>query len=377
MGPNGPLGASRGMPCYGTRGVNAPFRLAPSTAVLDLSSKLVACRVEAFVDAHPEATPFHRPAWLNAVARGTGNRALVLAIEHGDELSAILPLLEVHSPLFGRVMVSSGFGVGGGVLAGTSSDAKTLFAFAEELALHRSCPTIELRGGPLPLDRAGWKVRHDSHNGYAADLAKDDEAQLLWVPRKQRAEVRKSLVGDLTVTVGQAPNDRAAHYAVYAESVRNLGTPVFPRSLFGEVLAAFGDDADILTVWHGERPVASVLSLYHRGAVMPYWGGGTQAARQLRANDRMYYELMLHARRRGCKRFDFGRSKANSGAGEFKKNWGFEPQPLGYASWTAPGVAARDADPASDRHAARIALWKKLPLPLANTIGPWIARGLA
>jgi CelD/BcsL family acetyltransferase involved in cellulose biosynthesis len=90
----------------------------------------------------------------------------------------------------------------------------------------------------------------------------------------------------------------------------------------------------------------------------------------------MYYELMLHARRRGCERFDFGRSKTASGAYDFKRNWGFEPEPLSYAVWTAPGSEQRDADPTSARHAARIALWKRLPLPLANRLGPWIARGL-
>lgn len=357
--------------------MNAPFRLASSPVLLDPAQPDAAARIEAFVAGHPEATPFHRPAWLTAVARGSGNKPLVLALEHGADLIAILPLLEVHSPFFGRVLVSSGFGVGGGVLATSSRDAETLFAFGEEQAVRRSCPTIELRGGPLPDGRAGWKVRHDSHCGYVAELAADDEAQLLWVPRKQRAEVRKGLAADLTVTVGSADADRAAHYAVYAESVRNLGTPVFPKRLFAEVLDAFGNDADILTVWHQGQAVSSVLSLYHRGTVMPFWGGGTQAARRLRANDRMYFELMLHARRRGCTRFDFGRSKVNSGAGEFKKNWGFEAEPLGYASWTAPGAEARDADPTSGRHAARIALWKKLPLPVANLVGPFIARGLA
>src|SRR5690606_27822734 len=107
-------------------------------------------------------------------------------------------------------------------------------------------------------------------------------------------------------------DDRAAHFACYAESVRNLGTPVFPRSLFDAVLDTL--DSDILTIRHQGRPVASVLSLYHGGAVLPFWGGGTRAARALRANDRMYFELMLHARRRGCASFDFGRSKTDSGA---------------------------------------------------------------
>jgi FemAB-related protein (PEP-CTERM system-associated) len=167
------------------------------------------------------------------------------------------------------------------------------------------------------------------------------------------------------------------HHAVYAESVRNLGTPVFPRALFGAVLDAFGEDADILTVLDRGTPVASVLSIYHRGAMMPYWGGGTAAARHLRANDAMYYALMNHARERGCTRFDFGRSKTNSGAFHFKRNWGFEAQPLAYAAWTASGAVPRDADPTSPRYQAMIAAWKRLPLALANRVGPLISRGLA
>ena len=89
----------------------------------------------------------------------------------------------------------------------------------------------------------------------------------------------------------------------------------------------------------------------------------------------MYYELMLHARRRGCSHFDFGRSKTGSGAYDFKRNWGFTPEPLAYGVWTAPGAEARDADPTSAVHARRIALWKKLPLSVANRVGPFIARG--
>ena len=132
------------------------------------------------------------------------------------------------------------------------------------------------------------------------ELAPDDEAQLLAITRRQRAEVRKGLAEDLSVHVGSSAEDRAAHYSVYAESVRNLGTPVFPRSLLDAALETL--DGDILTVRHQGKAVSSVLSFYHDGAVMPYWGGGTHEARRLRANDRLYYELMLHARRRGCRR---------------------------------------------------------------------------
>lgn len=354
--------------------MNAPFfPAAPGVRLADPADP----RIGAFLHDHPGTTPFHEPRWLAAVEAGTGHRAAVLIAESAGRITGVLPLSEVHSPLFGRVLASTGFAVGGGVLAEDEAVGEALWTAAAELAVRRSCPAIELRGGMVPgADVPGWVVKTQSHCGFVTPLAADDEAQLLAIPRKQRAEVRKGLERELRVTVGRTAVDRAAHYAVYAESVRNLGTPVFPRSLFDAVLDRFAGDADILTIWADEAPVASVLSLYHRGAVMPYWGGGTRAARPLRANDRMYFELMRHARERGCTRFDFGRSKTNSGAYHFKRNWGFTPEPLVYAAWTAPGEAARDADPTSARHQLLIAAWQRLPLAIANRLGPWIARGL-
>jgi FemAB-related protein (PEP-CTERM system-associated) len=166
------------------------------------------------------------------------------------------------------------------------------------------------------------------------------------------------------------------HYAAYAESVRNLGTPVFPAQLFRSVLREFGDSADILVVSDKGRPVASVLSLYMNNMVYPYWGGGTAAARGLRANDAMYFALMRHARDRGCTRFDFGRSKAGTGPAAFKKNWGFEAQPLTYFKRTADGMAPRDVNPMSPKYRLMVATWQRLPLWVANVAGPWLARGL-
>lgn len=331
--------------------------------------------IDSFVAQAGDATPFHRSAWLDAVERACGHRPLVLMAESGARPVALLPLHLVHSPLFGRALVSTGFAVGGGVI-GDPAQADALAGAAIELAQRLSCPTIELRGGALP-DAPQWHHSRDSHAGFVAPLAADAEAQLLAIPRKQRAEVRKGLARDLTVSVGREARDRAMHYAVYAQSVRNLGTPVFPRALFDQVLDAFGDDADILSVCDGDAPVASVLSLYHRGAVMPYWGGGTHAARGLRANDVMYFALMNHARSRGCDRFDFGRSKLGSGAHAFKCNWGFVPQPLHYARWAADGRAPRDVNPLSPRYALAVSLWQRLPLALANRLGPLIAQGLA
>jgi len=249
--------------------MNAPFaHTGECVREVDLRQPDEVARIEGFVS-ELRGTLFHRPAWLGAVERGTGQRAIGLVAEKRGQVTGWLPLSEIHSPIFGRALVSSGFAVGGGVLVEDDRSALALTRAAEQLAVRRSCASVELRGGGMPTH---WAVRSDSHCGFSAPLAESDEAQLTAIPRKQRAEVRKGLDGELTVSVGRDEADRAAHYAVYAVSVRNLGTPVFPRGLFDAALDAL--DGDILTVRHRGKPVASVLSFYHGGAVMPYWGGG-------------------------------------------------------------------------------------------------------
>ncbi len=329
--------------------------------------------IEAFVRASAEATPFHLPAWGDAVAAGCRQTAHCLVAERRGRIVGVLPLTEIHSPLFGRALVSSGYAVGGGILCDDADAIEPLASAAWRLATSLSCPSLELRGGPHP---SGWHVEHGTYAGFARPLAADDDAELAAIPRKQRAEVRRAQSFDLVVEVGRGERDRSAHYAVYAESVRNLGTPVFPRALFDAVLDRFGDEADILTVRRAGQPLASVLSLYFAGTVLPYWGGGTAEARTWRANDMMYFALMNHARRRGCVRFDFGRSKLGTGAFAFKKNWGFTPQPLAYAVKTADGSAPREINPLSPRYRLQVEAWRRLPLPIANRLGPIIARGL-
>jgi FemAB-related protein (PEP-CTERM system-associated) len=344
--------------------------------VADIDNAATADAIDLYVRQQAEATPFHLTAWSRAVARACGQTHHYLVAEDGDgTIAGVLPLMAVHSPLFGRALVSSGFAVGGGILAETSEIASQLIEGALNLATRLSCPTIELRGGAMPSGD-GWHYDDTTYIGFVRELASDDEAELLAIPRKQRAEVRRALGFDLSVETGSAKRDRDAHYEVYAESVHSLGTPVFPRALFEAVLDAFADKADILTVRRDGKPIASVLSLYWRGTVMPYWGGGTADARTWRANDLMYFALMRHARARGCTQFDFGRSKAGTGPAAFKRNWGFEGVPLAYAKYAADGEVPRDINPLSPKYRLQVAAWQKLPLWLANRVGPTIARGL-
>ena len=350
------------------------FSPVSSLAVRTADLTADAARIDAFVAGHPAAQPFHRPRWSAAVERGCRQRAHLLVAESGSgAIVGVLPLTEIRSALFGSALVSAGFAVGGGILAVDEAAEVALADAAWALARRVDCASVELRGGPLP---APWQKREGTYANFARPLAGDDDAILKAIPRKQRAEVRRAQGFELDIAVGVGAADRDAHYGVYSESVRNLGTPVFPRALFEAVLKAFGEDADILTVRKDGRPVASVLSLYFRGTVYPYWGGGTQEARGLRANELMYFELMRHAARRGCTRFDFGRSKVGTGAFAFKKNWGFEPEPLVYGIRTAGGAPAREINPLSPKYRLQVAAWQKLPLWLANRLGPPIARGL-
>jgi FemAB-related protein (PEP-CTERM system-associated) len=230
---------------------------------------------------------------------------------------------------------------------------------------------IELRGRRPAV--ADWPTRCDLYATFRRPLAEDDAANLKAIPRKQRAVVRKGIANGLTARIGQ---DADRFHRIYAESVRNLGTPVFPRRYLRILIECFPDCCDILTVEEEGKALSAVLSFYFRDEVLPYYGGGTRQARPRAANDLMYWELMRHAARRGARVFDFGRSKFGTGSFDFKKNWGFTPEPLHYQYQVRPGRAIPDHNPLNPKYRLLIAAWKRLPLAVANLLGPPIVRGI-
>ena len=351
--------------------------LAPVAAVTvrtaDLSDPAECARLEAFVAEQPAATVFHRPQWSRAVERGTGQRAHYLVAECAGALVGCLPLSEIRSLLFGNALVSAGFGTDGGILAESDRVAERLAAAGWSLGEKNRCTTLELRGGPFP---DGWSRQEGVYVNFDRVLPGDGDALLKALPRRQRAEVRRAREFGLESSAGSDERHRAAHFRVYAESVRNLGTPVFPRKLFAAALDEFGRDADIVTVWREGEPLAAMLNFYSRGTCQPFWGGGSFAARRFSANDLAWFEVMRRAIERGCDRADFGRSKLGTGPCQRKRIWAFDETPLVYAVRTADGAAPRQINPLSPRYRLKIAAWQRLPLWLSNRIGPAIARGL-
>jgi len=150
-----------------------------------------------------------------------------------------------------------------------------------------------------------------------------------------------------------------------------------PKRYFQALRDEFGNDCEVLTVSAPDgRPLSSVLSFYFRDEVLPYYAGDDLAARDLAANDFKYWELMRRACARGVKLFDYGRSKQGTGPYAFKKNWGFEPTPLHYEYQLYKRDAVPQNNPANAKFKLMIETWRRLPLGVANWLGPYVVRNL-
>jgi FemAB-related protein (PEP-CTERM system-associated) len=355
--------------------MNAPL-LKPRLRVraLDMGDPGECRRVDSFVAGRSGADFFHRPQWTRAVERGCGQKGHYLVAEDGSgALAGCLPLTEIRSLLFGHALVSAGFGTGGGIVAADEAAVRALADAAWALAGSLGCGSVELRGGALP---EGWDRIEGAHAAFSAELSADPEAMLAAMPKRQRYEVRRALASGLEVSAANDRRHLGAFYRVYSECVRNLGTPVFPAALFEAMADEFGEDCDMLVVWKDGRPEAVNFNLYFGGTGQCHWGGGTAGARANRANDLMMYAFLRHLAGRGCTRADFGRSKLGSGAYERKKMWHLDERPLVYAVKAAEGAAPRDVNPLSPRYRLKVEAWKRLPLSVANRLGPVLARGL-
>lgn len=326
---------------------------------------------DAFVFVAPGATFFHRFGWRSIFRDIFRLDTHYLVAESDRTITGVLPLVHQNSFLFGNTLSSLPFCAEGGPVATDLESRAALDEAAIRLMRTLKAQSLEFRSR-IP-SRPGWTVRTGLYATFARDLSANAEENLRAIPRKQRAVVRKTLQGGL---ISRIDDNVDVLFRIYSESVRNLGTPVFSKRYFAALRTTFGPDCDILVVCDGAEPLSAVLNFYFRDTVMPYYAGGRRAARRNGANDFMYWEVMRRAADRGYQRFDFGRSKSETGAFAFKKNWGFEPQWLQYEYYLPPGAPIPEKNPNNPKYATLIALWKLLPLPVANLIGPFLVRGL-
>ena len=343
-------------------------------AIRQLSShdRVAVARWDAFVDACPEASFFHKAGWQRIVSEVFRHRTYFLYAERAGLIEGVLPLAQVKSLLFGNSLTSLPFAVYGGVAAASAAAVEALEREAQALARQLGVAHLELRN--VRRRHAEWPLQ-DLYVRFRKDLAPDVEANMQAIPRKQRAMVRKGIKNGLS---SEIDNDCRRFFALYADNVHRHGTPAFSRRYFEALQQVFGADCEILTVVEGSgRPLSSVLSFYFRDEVLPYYAGDEISARELAANDFKYWELMRRSCERGLKVFDYGRSKQGTGSYAFKKNWGFEPQPLFYEYCLYRRDSVPQNNPANAKYRLLIDTWRRLPVGLANWLGPFIVRNLA
>lgn len=327
-------------------------------------------RWDAFVGACPEATFFHRAGWKTVIERAFGHRTHYLLAERGGEIAGVLPLTEIKSRLFGHSLVSNAFCVYGGIAAVDDMARAALDERARALARELGVGHLEYRN--LKPFHTDWPSQ-DLYFTFRKPLDPDVEANMLAIPRKQRAMVRKGIKNGLT---GEFDAGVERFFSVFADNVRRHGTPALPKRYFALLREVFGKDCEVLSVLHQGRVISSVLAFYFRDEVLPYYAGDSEDARHLAANDFKYWELMRTACERGYRIFDYGRSKRGTGQFDFKKNWGFEPQPLHYEYDLVNVAAIPQHNPANPKYRLFIKAWQRMPLGLANLIGPHIVKNL-
>ncbi|HAN56185.1 MAG TPA: FemAB family PEP-CTERM system-associated protein [Betaproteobacteria bacterium] len=325
---------------------------------------------DAFVQSCPEATFFHRAGWREVIERAFGHRTHFLLAEADGEIQGVLPLAEINSRLFGHSLAALPFCVYGGPAASNESARFALDNAAQKLAAELRVDHLEYRN--LQPFHSDWPGK-DLYVTFRKAIDVEVERNLNAIPRKQRAMVRKGIKAGL---VSSVDNGTERFYLAYSSSVHRLGTPVFSRKYFRLLKTIFADDCEVLTITLDERVVSSVMNFYFRDEVLPYYGGGTAEARAVAANDFMYWEVMRRACEKGCRVFDFGRSKVGTGSHDFKKNWGFEPQPLHYEYQLVRAQQVPDHNPLNPKYRLFIKAWQRMPLTLANIIGPHIVKNL-
>ena len=330
-----------------------------------------AARWDAFVMACPQATFFHRAGWQRILREVLRHQTHFLYAETDGRIVGVLPLAQVKSLLFGHSLVSLPFAVYGGVASSETAAAEALEREAQELAQRLGAAHLELRH--VTRRHADWPLQ-DLYVTFRKAILPVEEENLRAIPRKQRAMVRKGIANGLRSEI-DAGVER--FFALYTDNVHRHGTPGLPRRYFEALQREFGADCEVQTVSDAAgRALSSVLSFYFRDEVLPYYAGDAAAARDLAANDFKYWELMRRACARGIKVFDYGRSKRDTGSYAFKKNWGFEPQPLHYEYCLYRRHDVPQNNPANAKFRLLIETWRRLPIGLANRLGPMVVRNL-
>jgi len=321
-----------------------------------------------FVRSSAAWTHFQLWSWKGVMEDVFGHQCVYLAARNGAGLAGVLPLVRVKSVLFGDYLVSMPFLNYGGPL-GTDTAARELVAHAEELAREQRVGLLELRcREPLPLD---LPVSHRKITVILDLPPGGPDAVWHGLTSNVRRKVRRAQKEGMSARFGL--DQVTAFYDVFSHHMRDLGTPTLPRQLFETLAQRFAGATWFGCVYYEGRPVACGCGFQWAGEFEMTWVSALQAYHHVYANMFLYWAFMERAAQQGLTLFNFGRCTPGSGTHRFKQQWGARDLPL---SWYHRAAGRRAATPSPHERAFAWGplLWKHVPLPIANLLGPKIVR---
>lgn len=324
---------------------------------------------DAYASQHELGTADHLWGWQQVIRSALGHECRYLVARRGSTITGLLPLVLFKSRLFGKSVISMPFLNYGGLLVSDSTSGDALVQAATGVAQTFGASHVELRhvAAQCPtLPNRQHKLR------MALPLAGTSEVLWTGIDRKIRNQVRKAQKEGLTTADGGLELVDE-FYAVFSQNMRDLGTPVYPKSLFQETVRAFPDRARIFIVRKGTQPIAcGFIVTFNKTALNP-WASSLREFRNLCPNVLLYWTMIERAVNEGAQTFDFGRSSPGGGTHTFKEQWGAEAIPMHWEYVLLSRPEPPNHGPSNPKFERVIDLWKRLPLPVANTLGPFIA----
>lgn len=327
---------------------------------------------EEYVNNHNDGTIFHSLIWQDLMQKVFGFKSWNLISKRNGDITGILPLMQVNSIFFGKLLISVPFGVYGGLLVNEETSAQALVRKSSDLAKQVNAKYVELRHLVSPLNSTSC---NNNFYTFIEKVPDTEDGCLKRIPRKARAEVRKALKNPrLSSKVNQI--GISEFYQLYSINKRKLGSPIFPKKLFQEILNVFNEDLVIVDIRIDDVPVSAVLSFIYKDTIMPYYSGANSDSEHFSIGNFMYYKLMLLACQRGLKYFDFGRSPINTGAFSFKKNQGFQPKQLVYDYILNTQKQIPEFTPSNSTYRNAQQIFKRMPLRLTQMVGNVVVKNI-
>ena len=325
-----------------------------------------------YVTAHPAASIYHRLEWRELIQKTFGHPCYYLAARNpGGDIVGVLPMVRLKSRLFGDYMVSMPYFNYGGALADSAGIEQQLMQQAGKLAEKLATHHVEFRDN---IAREGYPVRTEKVC-MMLELPADVESLWQQFTPKLRAQIKRPQRENPAIKTG-AEDLLDEFYYVFCRNMRDLGTPVYSKRFFRNILQHFPEESRIITVSLNSRPVSAAFLLGHQHMLEIPWASTLRETNHLSMNMLLYWEVLKFAVESGYTRFDFGRSTRNAGTFKFKRQWGAQPRQLHWHYWMQGNEALPALNPDNPKYAMAIALWKKLPLWIANTLGPGLVKNL-